>query len=114
MFSKQPTTKPFLTFDLRHLPEKRREEIETTVTIGGLENDPKLTGCELSCGGGPGFFMSPNTYHIEAALNEYYKHLGAKTYMAVGGIRVIVDNPNAEAHGLPETARAPRGEGSDE
>jgi hypothetical protein len=99
MFSKQPPTKPFLTFDLRHIPQKQREEIETTVTLGVLENDTKLTGCELSCAGGPGFFMSPNTYHIEQALNQYYAHLGAKTYMAVGGIRIIVDNPNASDQG---------------
>jgi hypothetical protein len=96
MFSKQPTSKPFLSFDLRHLPKAKSEELESTVTLGELENDPKLTGCELSCGGGPGFFMSPNTYHIEQALNQYYAHLGGKTYMAVGGIRVIVDSPNSK------------------
>jgi hypothetical protein len=96
MFSKQPTSKPSLTFNLGHLPEKKREEIEGTVTLGELGNDPKLTGCVLWCSGGPGFFLAPNTYHIEQALNEYYKHLGAKTYMAVGGIRVIVDNPNTK------------------
>jgi len=98
MFSKQPTSKPFLSFSLQHLPKEKREGIETSVTLGELEDDPKLTGCELSCGGGPGFFMSPNTYHIEQALNQYYAHLGAKTYMAVGGIRVIVDNPNVQEH----------------
>jgi hypothetical protein len=70
MFSKQPTLKPVLTFELQHLPERARGEIETTVTLGDLENDPKLTGCELSCGGGPGFFLAPNTYHIEQALNK--------------------------------------------
>jgi hypothetical protein len=94
MFSKRPTSKPTLTFCTQHLPQKRREELEATVTLGALENDPKLTGCELSCGGGPGFFLSPNTYHIEQALNAYYAHLGAKTYMAVGGIRVIVERSN--------------------
>ena len=97
MFSKQPKDKPALDFDLRHLPKKRRDEIEETVTLGELENDPKLTGCSLSCGGGQGFFLMPNTYHIEQALNQYYAHLGGKTYMAVGGIRVIVDNPNAQS-----------------
>ena len=91
MFSELPTSKPLLSFDLRHLSKETREEIKASVMLGELENDPKLTGCELSCGGGPGFFLSPNTYHIEQALNEYYKHLGAKTYFAVGGIRVIVE-----------------------
>ena len=93
MFSKQPKDKPSLSFDLRHLPKKTRDKIETSVTLGSLEDDPKLTGCGITCGGGPGFFVRPNTYHIEQALNAYYNHLGAKTYMAVGGIRVIIESP---------------------
>jgi hypothetical protein len=36
MFSKQPKDKPSLDFDLRHLPKKRRDEIEETVTLGEL------------------------------------------------------------------------------
>ncbi len=93
MFSKQPKDRPSLSFDLRHLPKKTRDKIEATVTLGSLEDDPKLAGCDISCAGGSAFFVRPNPYHIEQALNEYYKHLGAKTYMAVGGIRVIIESP---------------------